>query len=86
MAFSVLCQHRVVSGGLTRQNKENLFFFLNISPIFFNISVSRNDQMSPLPTECQIYKLLTYRNRICLKISRKFHRTYCAKLKEILGN
>ncbi len=30
------------------------FYFLNISPIFLNFSVSRNNQMGPLPTELHI--------------------------------
>ncbi len=58
MTFPVFCQHRDVSGDLTRRNLENHFFFFDcvtISPIFLNISVSRNDHMGcPLPAECHI--------------------------------
>ncbi len=59
VTFSVFCQHRGVSGGLTRKIKENLFFFfdfLTILSIFLNTSVSRNDQMVPLTLDCHMFK------------------------------
>ncbi len=63
MTFSVFCQYRGVSSGLTRQNKESHFFyFLVISPIFFSISVSSNDQMDPFPMECHIYYYVIWTN------------------------
>ncbi len=76
MTFSVFCQPRSVSDGITRQNKENLFLdFLNISPIFFMISISRNDQMGPFPMEYHTYTSTFSSTTVFIEVSLLLHRS-----------
>ncbi len=44
---------------------------MTILPIFLNISVSRINQMGPLPTECHIYKIMTELKKKFSKLEHK---------------
>ncbi len=80
-----------VSFGVTHQNKENLYLFifffnfLTISPIFLNISVSRNNQTGPLPTKCNKLTLFPKKKSTIVQCSKHLPKFISFVKNEVFG-